>query len=83
MVARAFAGEQGARAMIGANYRTPNIDAEKCRACKRCIARQACRLKALIQFEQNEMPYIDQTMCRGCMVCLEECPFNAIVVEVV
>ncbi len=67
--------------MMRANYRAPNIDAAKCRACIKCIARQSCRLKALVQFEQNELPYIDQALCRGCLVCIEECPFKAIVVE--
>lgn len=67
--------------MMRANYRVPNIDVEKCHTCKRCLARRSCRLKALVQFEQNELPYIDQVLCRGCLVCVEECPFRAIVVE--
>ncbi len=66
--------------MIRSNYRVPNVDADKCRACRKCIARSSCRLKALVQFEQNEMPYINQEICRGCLVCIEECPFRAIVV---
>ncbi len=63
--------------MIRANYRVPNIDADKCRACRKCVARSSCRLKALVQFESNEMPYINQEICRGCLVCIEECPFSA------
>lgn len=66
--------------MIGANYRVPNVDVEKCCACRKCLARQACRLKALVQFEAHELPYIDQALCRGCLICIEECPFRAIVV---
>jgi MinD superfamily P-loop ATPase len=64
--------------MIGSNYRVPRVDAEKCRACRRCLARQACRVKALIQFEAHELPYVDQELCRGCLVCMQECPFRAI-----
>ncbi len=64
--------------MIGANYRVPWVDAGKCRACSRCLARQACRVKALVQFEAHELPYVDQALCRGCLVCLHECPFKAI-----
>ncbi len=64
--------------MIGANYRVPRVDAEKCRACRKCLARQVCRVKALIQFEAHELPYVDQTLCRGCLVCMQECPFKAI-----
>ncbi len=67
--------------MIRANYRVPNVDADKCHACKKCLARSVCRLKALIQFEPNEMPYINQEVCRGCLVCIEECPFKAIEVR--
>jgi len=67
--------------MIRANYRVPSVDAEKCRACLKCRARNACRLKALVQFEANEMPYIDRELCRGCLVCIEECPFEAIQVK--
>ncbi|MBI5305359.1 MAG: 4Fe-4S binding protein [Chloroflexi bacterium] len=67
--------------MMGANYRVPLVDADKCRTCRQCIARKSCRLKALVQFEQNELPYIDQALCRGCLVCVDECPFRAIMVE--
>ena len=67
--------------MIGTSYRVPSIDAEKCRTCRKCLARQSCRLKALVQFEPYELPYVDQTMCRGCLVCIEQCPFGAIKAE--
>ncbi len=67
--------------MIGANYHVPQIDADKCRTCRQCVARKSCRLKALVQFESNELPYIDRELCRGCLVCLDDCPFRAIVVE--
>ena len=67
--------------MIGTSYRVPSIDAEKCRTCLKCQARQSCRLKALVQFEPRELPYVDQTMCRGCLVCVEQCPFGAIKAE--
>ena len=67
--------------MMRANYRAPQIDADTCRTSRQCQARKSCRLKALVQFESNELPYIDQTLCRGCLVCLDECPFRAIKVE--
>jgi len=67
--------------MLRTNYRTPRVDADKCRACQRCPARQTCKTKALVQFEANELPYIDRELCRACLVCIEECPFRAIVVE--
>jgi MinD superfamily P-loop ATPase len=67
--------------MIGLNYRVPSVDADKCRACRQCIARKSCRLKALVQFEANELPYVDAAICRGCLVCIEDCPFRAVVVK--
>ena len=67
--------------MIGANYRVPQIDAARCQTCRQCLARKTCRLKALVQFEASELPYIDRELCRGCLVCVEECPFQAIQVE--
>lgn len=67
--------------MMGANYRVPSVDADKCHTCKSCLARRVCRLQALRQFEAHELPYVDQTLCRGCLVCAEECPFDAILVK--
>lgn len=67
--------------MIGTNYRVPIIDSEACRACRACLARGACKLKALVQFEANELPYVNQELCRGCLDCMQECPFGAIRIE--
>jgi MinD superfamily P-loop ATPase len=67
--------------MIGHNPRAPRVDADKCKACQRCPARKTCKLKALVQFESHELPYIDRELCRGCLACMEECPFRAIVME--
>ncbi len=67
--------------MMRANYRTPKVDAEICRTCGQCKARKSCKLKAIVQFESNELPYIDREVCRGCGICLDECPFEAIKLE--
>ncbi len=67
--------------MSGANYRVPKVDADKCHTCKSCLARRVCRLKALTQFDAHELPYVNQAVCRGCLVCAEECPFGAIGLE--
>ena len=67
--------------VIRASYRVPKVDAEKCRACRKCLARNSCRSKALVQFESNELPYIDQELCRGCLTCVQECPFEAIQIQ--
>ncbi len=66
--------------MIGMNYRIPAVDSETCRACSRCLARTACKLKALVQFDANELPYVNRDLCRGCLDCVEKCPFGAITI---
>jgi MinD superfamily P-loop ATPase len=67
--------------MIGHNHRAPRVDADKCKVCQRCPVRKSCKMRALVQFEAHELPYVDRELCRGCLVCVEECPFRAIVVE--
>ncbi len=64
--------------LAGTNYRIPSVDPDKCHTCKSCLARRVCRLKALTQFEAHEMPYVDVALCRGCLICAQECPFGAI-----
>ena len=80
MVGRALAHAEKFQ-VIGMNYRVPNVDAEKCQACRKCLARNLCRSKALVQFESNELPYVDQDLCRGCLACIDECPFGAIRID--
>ncbi|MFZ5968003.1 MAG: indolepyruvate ferredoxin oxidoreductase subunit alpha [Bacillota bacterium] len=49
------------------------VDAEKCKACKVCT-KTGC---PAISFDEKAK--IDSTMCVGCDVCLQACPFDAIV----
>lgn len=51
------------------------VDREKCRKCKMCL-RAGC---PAISFDANIGSIIDESMCVGCDVCLQICPFNAIV----
>lgn len=51
------------------------VDREKCRKCKMCLK---CGCPA-ISFDANLGSIIDESMCVGCDVCLQICPFNAIV----
>jgi len=31
--------------------------------------------------EKNKMPWVDENICIGCGICVEECPVNAISME--
>ncbi len=49
------------------------VDEDKCKSCRICI-KTGC---PAISF--NDKSYINENMCVGCEVCLQACPFNAIV----
>ena len=49
------------------------VDTEKCRSCKQCM-RIGCPAIAM----KNGKAHIDRTLCIGCGVCPQLCPFDAI-----
>ncbi len=49
------------------------VDREKCRSCKMCL-KVAC---PAIHMREGKSE-IDQTLCAGCTVCAQACPFGAI-----
>lgn len=51
----------------------PTIDLEKCIKCWRCWI--FCPDAAIAR---NEYPVIDYDYCKGCGICANECPVNAI-----
>jgi Fe-S-cluster-containing hydrogenase component 2 len=55
------------------------IDFNLCHACRRCLASQVCRMKAILQVDPDEPPYLEVERCRDCRVCMPACPFGAIV----
>ncbi len=55
-----------------------HINFDSCRSCRRCKASQACRLKAIVQVDPGEPPYLDVERCRDCRICIPACPFDAI-----
>lgn len=50
------------------------VDSEKCKKCKMCL-KAGC---PAISFDDNTGAIIDDSMCVGCDVCLQICPFDAI-----
>jgi Fe-S-cluster-containing hydrogenase component 2 len=55
-----------------------HVDFDLCRACRSCIASKACRLKAIVQVDSGEPPYLEISRCLDCRVCVPACPFGAI-----
>lgn len=59
----------------------PHVVDERCNACLKCLARDLCRTKAILQIDPGEPPFIDGNRCFGCLACLPACPQGAIVLD--
>jgi len=46
--------------------RIPQVAVDICRACRRCLAREVCRSKALRAVDPGEPPWVDGNRCYGC-----------------
>ena len=79
---RRVAAEKGVKAII---FKSPCavliksgkpavIDTEKCTNCKRCIKALGC--PGIVMREGR--PAIENSLCTGCGLCSQVCPFNAI-----
>ncbi|MBC8505722.1 MAG: 4Fe-4S binding protein [Anaerolineales bacterium] len=55
------------------------VDDSLCQICLRCAPKKMCRGNAFIRFDREDTPFIDMSRCWGCMECIPECPFDAIV----
>jgi len=55
------------------------VDVGRCQACRKCAARNVCRVKAIVTIDPGESPFIDGSLCYGCLVCVPACPHEAIV----
>lgn len=55
---------------------TIKVDPDKCIGCLICVNQFGC--PAIMFDEEGKKAYIDQSTCRGCEVCIEVCPHNAI-----
>jgi MinD superfamily P-loop ATPase len=57
---------------------TPRMDYERCQVCDKCVAAKKCKFKAIVRIDRDEPPAIDASRCNGCAVCVQDCPFDAI-----
>lgn len=57
----------------------PFVDEVTCRTCLKCVARTACRTKAIRSIDQDEPPFIDPHLCMACYDCVSACPSGAII----
>lgn len=55
------------------------IDYERCHSCDKCLAREVCKVRAIVHFDESDPPFVDRYRCYGCMICVNECPFQAVV----
>ena len=67
--------------MIGVtvNRASLHIDDDRCHICRRCLAQEVCKVKAIVRIDHDEAPFIDVHRCHGCMLCVAECPSDAII----
>ena len=54
------------------------IDTDKCQTCKRCLASNVCKVKAIMRFDHDEPPFLAIERCYDCRLCIPACPFGAI-----
>ena len=59
----------------------PQVVDDLCQACRKCLARNVCRTKAILQLDPGEPPFIDASLCYGCRACIPACPNGAIVLK--
>jgi len=54
------------------------IDTQLCQTCSTCQPRLVCRSRAIVQYERGDLPVVEHSRCRGCLVCIRACPFAAV-----
>ena len=57
-----------------------HIDDSLCHACRPCLAADVCKVRAIVHLDPGEPPYLDVQRCNDCRLCLQACPFEAVVI---
>lgn len=56
------------------------INDRECQLCRRCLAAEACKVRAIVQLDPDESPFLDVSRCYDCRLCIPACPFGAFLV---
>ncbi|RLI27289.1 MAG: ferredoxin [Candidatus Hecatellales archaeon] len=56
-----------------------SILVEKCKQCEVCPPIKECPSGAFQRIDPDYPPFIDQEACMGCGVCVEVCPYRAVI----
>jgi len=56
------------------------INDERCRSCRRCLAAKVCKVRAIVRLDPDDAPFLDTSRCYDCRLCILACPFEAVVV---
>lgn len=56
----------------------PQIEPDNCRACRRCLASEVCKVRAIVRIDSDELPFLDIERCYDCRLCIGACPFGAL-----
>ena len=70
-------GCRSAKQRMHADFK-PEVTAEKCTACKRCVT--ACPVAA-IAISPDRIAVVDYAVCYGCGECVASCPYGAIATQ--
>ncbi|XES76236.1 MAG: 4Fe-4S binding protein [Candidatus Bathyarchaeia archaeon] len=57
------------------------VNPNKCLRCEKCVAAQACSIKAIFRIDADEAAVVEVRLCHGCGDCVPKCPANAIVLK--
>jgi Fe-S-cluster-containing hydrogenase component 2 len=54
------------------------VNWELCQGCQPCLARQACKTRAIVKFSADELVFVEPERCYGCGKCVPTCTHLAI-----
>lgn len=54
------------------------IELEHYHACHRCLVADSCKVRAILQIDLDEIPFLDVGRCYDCRLCISACTFEAI-----